>query len=116
MDKSTLALLQDRLLVRVVTTGGRLYARLALYEQDAVAVDKVAQLVDHPQVRAKRTPKGYLVLLVQAQGAVVEFCNVVLPHLHEGDPLHAELVFAQATAQAPWYERYELLAKFLEEE
>ena len=117
MDKRTLELLHDRLIVRVIMTKkGRLYARLALYESDATALDKIAQFVDHPRVAVSRTGAGYLALLIQAQSGVAKFCEVTLPHLQEGDPLRAELVLAKAVAEAPWYDRYEILLKFLEEE
>jgi len=116
MDERTLGLLQDRLLVRVIMTHGRPYARIAIYEQDEVALDKIVRLVDHPSVQTCRTRKGRVQLLVQAQGAVVKFCDVVLPYLEESDPLHAELVLARSLASVPWYDRYEILQEFLEEE
>jgi hypothetical protein len=115
MDSGTLALLKERLLVRVILSHGRPYARISLYEQDAAALDKVAQLVSHPNTKVRRH-QGRLSLLVQAQGAVITLCDALLPYLQEGDPLHAELVLARAVAEAPWYERYEILEKFLEEE
>jgi len=116
MDRGTLDLLQERLKVRIVMTRGRLYVRLALYGGDVVSLDKVVRLVDHPKVNVSRTATGYPQVLVQSQAGVVKFCDVALPHLHEGDPLHSELVLARATADAEWYDRYEILKEFLEEE
>lgn len=113
ITEKTLEALREKLRIGICVSDGRLYATLAVHSSNLVMLDGIAQIVKGPKSQVRRHGRSFRVY-IGSQPTVVEFCEAVLPHLDEEEPLYLELTLAREVAAALWYDRYEIVERFMD--